>query len=108
MPDAAIPSVSAAQAPPPKPQPKQQPNQQVVQVDKARETAKAFEAMFLGQMLQFMTSGLDVDPVFGGGAGEKAFRSLLNDEYAKAISAQGGIGIADTIYREILRLQEVS
>jgi Rod binding domain-containing protein len=85
----------------------QVPRQPAGQEDKARQTAEAFEAMFLTQMLGHMTSGIPVDPAFGGGPGEKAFRSMLNDEYAKSIAKQGGVGIADVIYREILRLQEV-
>ena len=75
--------------------------------ERARETADAFEAMFLSQMLEHMSSGLNVDPTFGGGAGEQAYKSLLNEQYAKAVSKSGGIGVSDVIYREILRLQEM-
>lgn len=73
----------------------------------AKETAVSFEALFLSQMFEHMTSGLDVDPTFGGGPGEKAFRSLLDNEYATSIAKAGGIGVAEPIYREILKLQEV-
>lgn len=73
----------------------------------AKEVATSFESLFLSQMFEHMTSGLDVDPTFGGGPGEKAFRSLLNSEYATSIAKAGGVGIADPIYREILELQEV-
>ena len=73
----------------------------------AKDIAVSFESMFLSQMLEHLTSGLDIDPTFGGGPGEKAFRSLLNNEYAASISKAGGIGVADPIYREILKLQEV-
>ena len=74
---------------------------------KARETAVEFEAFFLSQMLNNMTSGLQTDTTFGGGEAEKIFKDMLNDEYAKSMSRQGGIGIADMVYREILALQEV-
>ncbi len=73
----------------------------------ARDVAESFESMFLAQMFEFMSSGLEVDPTFGGGPGEKAFRSLLNNEYANGIAKAGGIGVADPVYREILKLQEV-
>jgi len=53
-----------------------------------------------------MSSGLETDETFGGGQSEKIFKSMLNDEYAKSMSRQGGIGIADMVYREILALQE--
>jgi Rod binding domain-containing protein len=34
------------------------------------------------------------------------FRSLMLDEYGKQIAAQGGIGLADTVTRELLKTQE--
>ena len=74
---------------------------------KAKETAVEFEAFFLSQMLNNMTSGLQTDTTFGGGESEKIFKDMLNDEYAKSMSRQGGIGIADMVYREILALQEI-
>ena len=74
----------------------------------ARKVAEAFESFFLSQVLAHMSTGLEVDGPFGGGSAEKTYRSLLNDEYAKAVAARGGIGIADIIHREILRLQEVA
>jgi len=36
------------------------------------------------------------------------FRSLLVDQYGTQIARSGGIGIADTIYSEILKLQEAA
>ena len=38
---------------------------------------------------------------------EATWRSQLNEEYSKVISKRGGIGLADVLQREILRLQEV-
>ena len=75
--------------------------------DKARVAAEEFEAFFLSQFLNSMTSGIETDETFGGGESEKIFRSLLNDEYSKSMSRQGGVGIADAVYRDILKLQEV-
>ncbi|WP_169568897.1 rod-binding protein [Sneathiella limimaris] len=74
---------------------------------KAKQTAEEFEAFFISQMFNHMSSGLQPDKTFGGGESEKVFRSMLNDEYAKSMSRQGGVGIAEMVYREILALQEV-
>ena len=74
---------------------------------RARETAVQFETMFITQMLEQMTTGLKSDPNFGGGPAEGIHRSMLNEEYAKQIAKRGGIGVADAIYREMLRMQEV-
>lgn len=72
-----------------------------------RARAEEFEAMFLSQMVSAMTAGLKTDGPFGGGHAEGVMRSLLNQEFGKAMAAHGGAGIADSVYRELLRLQEV-
>ena len=72
-----------------------------------RQTAEDFEAFFLGQMLQPMFANLDAAPPFGGGHSERIWRSMMVDEFGKSMAKAGGIGIADSIQREILRLQEV-
>ena len=71
-----------------------------------RKAAVEFEEVFISQMLEHMFAGVPTDGVFGGGNGESIFRSLLNNEYAKLIGRPGGVGIADAVYREIIRLQE--
>lgn len=74
--------------------------------EQARKAAKDFEAFVLGQFLQPMFEGLDAEEPFGGGSAEKMWRSLEVDEYGKAIARAGGIGIADAVYGEILKMQE--
>ncbi len=74
--------------------------------DGLRKVAKEFEAMFLNQMLEHMSSGIKTDGLFGGGQGEAMFRSLLNQQYANGISSRGGLGIADHVYRQMLAMQE--
>lgn len=71
----------------------------------AKKVAEEFESMFIAQMLAPMFESLDTDGPFGGGSAERAFRPMLIEEYAKQMSAQGGIGISDQVYTEILRLQ---
>lgn len=74
----------------------------------AREAAESFEAFFISQMLSNMFSGIETDSLFGGGQGETVFRSLMIDEYGKSVAASGGVGIADSVLREIIRLQEIN
>lgn len=78
-----------------------------VSVEKARQTAVDFEAFFLGQMLQPMFANISPEPPFGGGHAEKIWRSMMVDEMGKSMAEAGGIGIADSIHRAILKLQEV-
>ena len=72
----------------------------------ARKTGEEFEAFFLSQMLEHMFKGVPTDGYFGGGYGEGVYRSLMLQEYGRALSQSGGIGIADLVTRELINLQE--
>jgi len=73
------------------------------QINKA---AEEFEAVFLTQMVEQMFSGLSTEGIFGGGQGEKIFRSMMAQEYGKVMAANGGVGIADEVAREMVKMQE--
>ena len=75
---------------------------------RAWSTAQDFESQFMSSMAQSMFEGVETDPTFGGGPGEDTFRSMLVSQYGNEMSKAGGIGIADQIYGEILKLQEKS
>lgn len=74
--------------------------------DKIAETAKAFEATFISQMLKPMFEGLSTDGLFGGGQGEATWRSFMLDEMAKSTVKAGGIGLSNTVMAEMLKMQE--
>ena len=67
-------------------------------------TARRFEAQALGALLK---------PVFGeapkgllsGGAAEEQWRPMLIEQHAKAWAERGGIGIANAVGAEMLRMQ---
>lgn len=73
--------------------------------DEIRRTAHEFESVFLSEMLAPMFEGIDTDGLGGGGLGEETFRPMLIEQYASAITQHGGIGIADSVIRELMRLQ---
>ncbi len=73
---------------------------------KAWAVAQEFESQFISVMAQSMFEGIKSDGPFDGGEGEGMFRSLLVDQYGKEMTKAGGIGIANNIYSEILKLQE--
>lgn len=64
-----------------------------------RESAKAFEAAFLAQMLTH--SGLAKSLSANGGFGGEAFSTLLVEQYAAQIVEQGGFGLAEKIYEQL-------
>jgi peptidoglycan hydrolase FlgJ len=68
--------------------------------------ARDFEAVFIAQMFEQMWSEVPTDGPMGGGSGERVFRSLMIQDIGKQIAAQGGIGLADTVQRELIALQE--
>lgn len=76
-------------------------------MEEARKVAQEFEAVFIGQMLQPLFKNLDAEEPFGGGSSEDMWRSLQVDEYGKAMTKAGGIGLTDAILREIIKMQEL-
>lgn len=71
------------------------------------QASEEFEAIFLSQMLAPMFETLEEDPFFGGGPGEQMYRSLLVEEYGKILAKTGGVGLADQLQQELIRLQEI-
>ena len=72
-----------------------------------KEAAEDFEAYFLTKMLESMYEGVSTDGTFGGGHAEKVYRSLLLDEYGKAMAKTGTVGVADYVMKSILDMQEM-
>ena len=75
--------------------------------EKIAEKSKEFEAVFIAQMLKHMFAGIKTDEMFGGGHGEDVLKTMLLDEYGKGISKAGGIGIAEHVQKELIKLQEM-
>jgi flagellar protein FlgJ len=73
---------------------------------KAVKSAKEFESVFISQFLGSMFSGISTDGPTGGGQGEEMFRSLMIDQYGKAIEQRGGFGLAAAVQRQLLKHQE--
>jgi Rod binding domain-containing protein len=72
---------------------------------KARASAQDFEAVFLNSMFSQMFTHVNEGP-FNGGQAASTWRSFLTDEYARNFAKAGGIGIADSVYKELMALQE--
>ena len=74
----------------------------------ARAAAEEFEAVFLAQMMAHMFEGISTDGPFSGGQAEQVYRSMLMNEFGRIASRSGGLGIADQVMSEILKVQEVT
>ena len=96
LPGAPLPMSTTTQAAP----------QQSEQETALRRAAQEFESVFLSEMLAPMFEGLDTEGLGGGGMGEQIFRPMLVERYAESISRSGGVGIADSVVREFMRMQQ--
>lgn len=67
---------------------------------KLMDACKQFETLYLTQMLGQMSktggSGL-----MGGGQGEEMFQGMLNEERAKSMAQDGGIGLANILFQQM-------
>jgi Rod binding domain-containing protein len=71
-----------------------------------RKAAQEFEAVFINELLSHMDQGLSTDGPFSGGQAEGIYRGMFDEAVGKELAKRGGIGIADNVYREMLKMQE--
>ena len=74
--------------------------------EQVKKAAEKFVGMFMSQMFSQMFAGVGTNKMFGGGAGEEMFRSVLVDEYGKAAAKQGGMGMTNQIMHALIAQQE--
>lgn len=72
---------------------------------KAQETAREFEAVFLGQMAKLMMETVEIGDQFSGGHGEEMFRGVLAERLGEAIAKRGGVGLAPAVLEQMIRMQ---
>lgn len=72
---------------------------------KLREACEGFEAMFLKMMYKEMRSTVPDNELFGTSNGEKIMQDMLDTQMIDNISAGGGVGLADMMYKQ-LKLDE--
>ena len=68
----------------------------------ARKAGREFESLFVGMMLKSMRETVGKDMLAGKGQSEEIYRSLLDQEYAKAVVEQGGLGLAKVIEAQLI------
>jgi len=74
---------------------------------KAKKASTDFESMFLEQSLDRLSQSEGTDgPLGDNGTGGGVYRSMLTKEYAGQIVKSGGVGIADQVFREMMKMQE--
>ena len=76
-----------------------------INIEKATEAAREFEAVFIAEMMKPMFEGIEVEAPFGGGKGEEVFRSMMLQEYGKETAKNGGFGLADQLTKAMIQMQ---
>jgi len=65
-----------------------------------KEAARQFEALMLDRMVKSMRTAAPGNSMFDS-EGTRMFTELLDHEYAAKLAAQGGLGLADMIVRQL-------
>ena len=69
-----------------------------------KSLSKQFESIFVHQLLKSMRSTVQKTGLFDSHA-TNMYESLYDEEIAKLMTEQKGIGLADVIYRDLVRLE---
>ena len=86
---------------------KADPNSPVYQ--KLHKQAVELEGVFLTTLTKEMFSSIDTsEESFGGGFAEETWRGMQAEQFAGALAEKGGIGLADQLMSDLLRLQEAN
>ena len=74
-----------------------------------RQQAEDLEGVFLNTLMKEMFSSLSTDKsAMGGGFAEQTWRGMQAEQMSAAVSRSGGIGLADSLYSDLLAAQEAS
>jgi flagellar protein FlgJ len=77
--------------------------------DKLHRQAVDLEGVFLNTLMKEMFSSIDTnEESFGGGFAEETWRGMQAEHVANSLAEQGGIGLADNLMSDLLRLQEAN
>lgn len=74
---------------------------------KIEKTASDFETLFLETSLNQITATTgDTGPLGENGTGGDTYRTMLTNGYAKSITKSGGVGIANNVMAQMIKMQE--
>jgi flagellar protein FlgJ len=68
---------------------------------KLQKASHDFEAIIMQQMLTAMRKSVPKDGLFGDGYAQDMYQSMYDESLAQQMSSGKGIGLADTIYKQL-------
>ncbi len=72
------------------------------------QALQQFEGLFVGNLLKIMFDTVPVNEIFGGGFAEQTYREMMVDEYGLSIAKSGGIGIADSLQKNLVDFKNIT
>ena len=77
--------------------------------ERLRQQAVELEGVFLNTLMKEMFASLSTEASeFGGGFAEETWRGMQAEQFADAMAAAGGIGLAEALLPDLLALQEAA
>jgi len=70
------------------------------------KACRDFESLFVNYMMKQMRETIPKDGLFGNSQAEQIYNSMLDQEVAKTISKQRGMGLAALMYNQMSGLNE--
>jgi flagellar protein FlgJ len=68
---------------------------------KLREACRDFESIFVKQLLDGMRKTIQKSDLLNGGLTEEIYEDMLYTEYAKDISRNSSLGLAELLYNQL-------
>jgi flagellar protein FlgJ len=68
----------------------------------AKDACKEFEALFINMMLKELRATINKSGLMDGGKAEELYTSLMDTQMSREMAAQGGIGLAEMLYRQMM------
>ena len=68
----------------------------------AKDACKEFEALFINMMLKELRATVNKSGLMDGGKAEELYTSLMDTQMSREMAAQGGIGLAEMLYRQMM------
>ena len=71
-----------------------------------KEAARGFEAIFISELLKVMRKSIGKSNLLGQGLGGEIYTSMFDENLAKVIASNGGLGLADIIVRNLENMHQ--
>ncbi|MGD8835484.1 MAG: rod-binding protein [Desulfobacteraceae bacterium] len=83
-----------------------QPAAKTLDDEQLEKTCRDFESLFVSYMMQQMRQTIPEDGIIGRSQAEKIYTGMLDNEIAKTVSHNQGIGLARVMYEQMAAIRD--